>query len=105
MRSLVRVGRLSSSARASLRSYDPALHFFVNAELVEIAGPDQANWTTLEKETRLKEIGLQIRKNFASEEEQNALAHEIDETLFRHRPEKYESGHWDNVFKAVVSQK
>lgn len=71
----------------------PALQFEADPCLFEVN--DDSAWSEVDKIEKMKELGLQIKRNFANVTEQNFLLNELEETVFKRL--KYERGHWDGV--------
>jgi hypothetical protein len=78
---------------SSAFSIFPATHFDSNPALFEVVG--DGLWNDVEKLDKMKEIGLQVRSNFASPDEQVAMHAELENGPFKKL--KWETGHWDSV--------
>ena len=81
-------------AFASLSPYHPAMHFESDPELFEVRDDIEA-WSIVDKEAKMREIGLQIRPGFASAREQEAIVAELEQGPFKRL--KWDVGHWDAV--------
>ena len=88
--------RLCLRSFGTLRSYHPALYFDSDPNLFEVVGEEDA-WSEVDKLEKLEEIGLQLRRGFASVEEQAALISELEQGPFKKL--RWEEGHWDAVIK------
>ncbi len=86
-----------ASAAPHRNAYWPALEYDCDISLVEVV---DEQWPQDELARRVKEIGLQVVRNFATPEEQDAIVRELeDEQSGPLKKLKWESGHWDAVIE------
>jgi hypothetical protein len=88
-----RLSVLAGARGAKMQPFAPALEHFCDVSCVEAA--DDEAWSSVDLGRRMREIGLQLRQGFASEQEQAAVVAELDRGPLKKL--KYQKGHWDYV--------
>ncbi len=76
-----------------MQPFAPALEHHCDVSCVEAA--ENGPWSSVDLSRRMREIGLQLRSGFASEQEQAAVVAELERGPLKKL--KYQKGHWDYV--------